>query len=400
MEEFVYTDLEALQTCIEFNLPGANERLQTYLKRNRFDNIRSIEATIKNLKMIYEYCNLKQDEEGKILKGKKRRFICSSKRPSIINKENNYKGTVIAPEQDKLLKEYVFNQLCTLIKTKQSKGYTDKVWSDMVNLFDTSTININQLIEMFYDYYSKNESKTVGYSLVNRLQEVNKLIIKKATNDLQKENRIKKTPVYFSFEEVGEDKRTRSHEISNKDHLYIKNRIKEICTAHSIDYKAYTVARINPKKTNQEVKKVVSRVTKQLYSELKIHGIFEGYRIGIINRKKHLTVSKEMMEQAYFEKLVALTERNYAMKVKAKDKLTGFVEKEYAAFNTLLLIHQHLGELELEERLMELLPSKDQIREVQDIYRQHGIDKARREAERRMNSETFVIEDDDSYMMY
>lgn len=387
MGKRVFTELELIMYCIEMEIPNgtkAKKRLNTFLKRNKLDARASYEALMKDVLTTHESIELGKNEKGEILTGQNRIYIVGELRKVKVDREYNYVGTQVAKDQDVIIKEYVFNRLCTILK--RNKGiHSITEWTNLIGVYDTLELNLNDITQMFNDYYFIGESKRVAASIVSRMNDRNKESIELAFNQLDRENRIHKKDVYFSTNNK------KATVITLEEYETYKTFIREQVQKLGMEYKSYVWLRRNSNKATDTQIKVIAEVKKKLLSTHGIDGTFKAYEIEVTNRKKHLDVSKEMMIQAYFEKLVALTERN--LRINNKEKQTGFVEKEFAAFNIYLLIHQHLGEMDLETRLMELLPTKDQIEAVQDIHRQHGIEKKRIEDERIRNSDTFLIED-------
>lgn len=385
MGKRVFTELELIMYCIEMKVPNeskARKRLSTFLKRNKLDARASYEALIKDVLTIHESVELGKDEQGELLTGQKRIYVLGELREEKAVREYGYVGTQVAKDQDAILKEYVFNRL--IDSKSHSNIYPIAIWSDIIEVFNINHLDRQDIRELYEDYYYKNESKRVADTIVSRLIDRNKETVDLAFTQLHKDNRIIKTDMYFSTN----DKSSRA--ITLDEYESIQETIRTELHSHGMDYKTYVWIKKNIGKAKGYHLEVLEHVKDTLLMDYNIDGIYKAYKIEVIDRKKHLLVSKEMMQQAYFEKLVKLTERNVRMKA---DKVTGFVEKEFMAFNMYLFIHQYLGEIDLEERLMELLPSKDQIEEVQEIHRQYGIEKAKREAERIRNSDTFVIED-------
>lgn len=393
MGKRVFTELELIMYCIEMEIPNgtkAKKRLNTFLKRNKLDARASYEALMKDVLTTHESIELGKDEKGETLTGQNRIYIVGESRKVKVDREYNYVGTQVAKDQDVILKEYVFNRLCTILK--RNKGiHSITEWTNLIGVYDTLELNLNGITQMYNDYYFIGESKRVAASIVNRINDRNKESVELAFNQLDRENRIHKKDIYFSTNDK------KATVITLEEYEIYKAFIREQVQKLGMEYKTYVWLRRNSNKATDTQMKVIAEVKKKLLSTHGIDGTFKAYEIEVTNRKKHLDVSKEMMTQAYFEKLVALTGRNLKKMSNDIDKnvyvQTGFVEKEFAAFNMFLLIHQHLGEMDLETRLMELLPTKDQIEAVQGIHRQHGIEKKRIEDERIRYSETFIIEE-------
>ena len=392
MEKWKVSEVDLIMYCIENEIPNkkkAEKRFKTFQTKGKLDG-NSIKSFMEDVLTSHISVEIASNEEGKLTTGRNRLYLVGELREERVNRNTNNIGLQVAKDQDVILKEYVFNRLCTILK--RNKGInTITEWTNLIGVYDTLELNLNDITQMFNDYYFIGESKRVTASIVSRMNDRNKESIELAFNQLDRENRIHKKDVYFSTNDK------KATVITLVEYETYKAFIREQVQKLGMEYKTYVWLRRNLNKATDTQIKVIAEVKKKLLSLHGIDGTFKAYEIEVTNRKKHFDVSKEMMIQAYFEKLVALTERNLKKMNSDREKniyvQTGFVEKEFAAFNMFLLIHQHLGELDLEERLMELLPSKDQIQAVQEIHRQYGVEKAQKEAERIANSETFIIED-------
>lgn len=392
MERIIYSEKEAILFCIEKKIHKSESRMKTYLRLGKLDGKSSINSLTKDMLLFYKNVYLGQDENGKALKGTDRTYVCEGLRDVPLEKTTKHVGTQVSPEQDSILMEYVFNKL---LENETTKGYTHKTWSDILEIHNTDDIIYKDLVKIFQEYYSINESRKVTRGLINRLDDVRGLIIEGSFNKLVKAKRITQNEAYFTKKKDKQGSRSIATEVSKETFMSIQDRMRELAEENGITYKQYVGYNRSTENTSSSMNKIATIIRNTISDEFHVDGIFIGYRIRITKRKKQSNVSKEMMKQAYFEKLVALTERNLKNQNSDKEKnkyiQTGYVEKEFAAFNVFLLIHYHLGELDLQERLLELLPTGDQIEEVQNIHRQHGIDKANKEAERVRNSPTFII---------
>lgn len=392
MEKWKVSEVDLIMYCIENEIPSkkkAEKRFKTFQTKGKLDG-NSIKSFMEDVLTSHVSIEIASSEDGKLTTGRNRLYLVGELRELRINRNTNNIGLQVAKDQDVILKEYVFNRLCTILK--RNKGiHSITEWTNLIGVYDTLELNLNDITQMFNDYYFIGESKRVAASIVNRMNDRNKESIELAFNQLDRENRIHKKDVYFSTNDK------KATVITLEEYGIYKAFIREQVQKLGMEYKTYVWLRRNSNKATDTQMRVIAEVKKKLLSTHGIDGTFKAYEIEVANRKKHLDVSKEMMTQAYFEKLVALTGRNLKKMSNDIDKnvyvQTGFVEKEFAAFNMFLLIHQHLGEMDLETRLMELLPTKDQIEAVQGIHRQHGIEKKRIEDERIRNSETFIIEE-------
>ncbi|MBP2241743.1 hypothetical protein J2Z40_002315 [Cytobacillus eiseniae] len=216
------TTLEAIQYCIYEGIEGAEKRLQSYERRGRIDNSSVLEALIRDLKMIHVSVSLKTDEEGEILKGKKRRFLLGEKRSERAERIDDRKNNGAIREAGKsLLDELVFKAILELQKTHcNDDGDIEVTTTQLIKKYafiNPGAIEYKVILKLIRENIFGEANMIYAHSITEYIRayirDTNRNILTSSLKELEKTGRISWSFKYFISDITGHN------DVSEEDYL-------------------------------------------------------------------------------------------------------------------------------------------------------------------------------------
>lgn len=384
MYKLILTEREAIQFCIDYGVPKAEERLQTktFQRLQRLDGKKMINALFKDVASLGIKMSHYLDENGEPFTGRNRKYIFEFEKIKFQKRESHYKGNQSTRLESEILKEYIMKRLIQLKATNQKSELANaaSVWVSLVELYPTWKIDIKKIHELFDGLYSKSEVIKTKDSLLEKIESRNEAVFKLAIKHLEKEKRIQTTEKYF----MKADRLVT--EISKKEFDYIEMKTDIFVNQSGIiSLETYKAARRRNTKLTEDQIKMIEMVNEMLEDEFNIQSIFKGIDIKILSENVSMNVNKNQMLETMLDWLVILIDR--AERTKDRDKKSGsyeetnFVEREFSSYNMYLFLKEILGVSGLEDRIKNTKPTQEEIIKVQERYRAYGIAKAELEKE-------------------
>lgn len=320
---------EAINITMENGYEGNELHTKVWNDRGCLNADGTQKGLISTLETIYNSVTV----EGK---GKKRIYILSDKKEKVTDRKFNYKGTVDS-EEDILMKKYIINKLILL---KTSNSYSYKGWSDILELPQTSDISYSGSIDLvkssYIDFVMKYRllynSKDIVSNFINEINMRNKAVLQNSFRALQKENKILVEEIYkikYSLEQE-------FIEVSEQDYTLVNDKLKSFLETKKVSYFSYIKSVTNSHKS-EKMKKVINEVKEYLKEEFNVDMLFKEFKVEVLNDDIVTMVSQKEFKQAYFDKLLTLTEQRQS-KV-SYTQSTSF-RKRFYMYNMILLLEQ------------------------------------------------------------
>lgn len=252
------SEKELIQYCIDNGIEGAKKRLKSFERNGYLDNKDVIQALIKDALQLFESCEIKKDENGKELRGKKRIYVLGKKRDEIKEREDNRKNNGAKTEENILIfSEYLMQLLndsmfqceykienkieISLSKLIGEIEFFINPWKDITNLSVMKIIdeNITGISEKVYAHHVTENLK--GY-----FRDKNRYIVSSALNNLKNSNRIALEYKYMAYDEklgyfeAGE-------EVYDFFSKRLQNILDEYNSIHNTKYNRGTISKIKAK---------------------------------------------------------------------------------------------------------------------------------------------------------
>lgn len=318
-----YNEEQVINITMEHGYDGSEFDTKAWKQRGSLKPDRSLNALISKLETIYNHVEM----QGK---GKKRQYILRGKKETVSDRTFNYKGS-IPTKEDKLMQEYIFNNL------KKFNGISNS-YNGWAKTLRFPEVNINKFDE--YEGLIKDIHYSIGVpyraaEVVSRFIQAitirNKDVIEKSFQRLHKENRINVIEVYNTYTDDN-----KYEEID--DYLYedIHTHLKTYLESKGYTFYMYSQSLTSIYKTDRD-KQMIKEVEKYLIDYFGIKYFFKSYKILIVDPDYKKEVNRQDFEQAYFQRLIKLSEER---QLKDNYKDTSYLWRKFYFLHTLMLMKE------------------------------------------------------------
>lgn len=325
-------DLEAVEYCIDMGINEAKGLLETYKSADRFTNMKSVQALQKLLATIHHDVRLAiNPKTNKPFSGKKRRHLVGDLRVDRVKKEDGRENNSRKPTADDfILDEFVFNKLVKLNGgDRPLRSWVLEI--ELYNLFNADKEEMKAIIENLHsEGIAFFDASNVVKKFFDTISKRNASIVNSAINRLSKANRIEST-VNYIFKGFENDYILVSKELYEQ----VSKEVKEVVEENDYNYKLYISQKLNSQYRNAAYYECQKKIDEYLKEYHEIKYFYKTIEIKIVDKANVQEISREIMMNAYFNRLISLT----LQKQKRKDyQDTRFVEKEFYRLNTFVLL--------------------------------------------------------------
>ncbi|TKI44841.1 hypothetical protein [Lysinibacillus tabacifolii] len=309
------TTLEAIRYCIEEGIEGAEKRLQSFERRGRIDNSSVLEALIRDLKMIHVSVSLKTDEEGEMLKGKKRRFLLGEKRSERAERIDDRKNNGAIREAGKsLLDELVFKAILELEKTHCNDDEDIEVTTTQLikkyAFVNPATIEHKTILKLIQENIFGEANTVYAHSITEYIRayirDTNRNILTSSLKELESTDRIAWSFKYYISDVTGHN------DVSEEDYLekqrLIKAEIEEYNSLNETNYSINALQKIRAKES-----RFLKPEERELLKYINETCPFMVYRRNVIRVLKRdcLEVSSNEAQQIFADILLKRIKKDY-----------------------------------------------------------------------------------------
>lgn len=309
------TTLEAIQYCIKEGIEGAENRLQSYERRERIDNSSVLEALIKDLLMIRVSCELKTNEEGVILKGSKRRFILGEKRSERAERLDKRKGNGASRDENKwILDELILKTILSLEPEYWSCNDTVEITTTALikkyAVINPNEIEHKSILKIIQQNIFGEQGTVYAHTLTeyvrSYIRDTNRNVLTSALKQLEKTDRIILSYRYFVADKTGNNEVDEGGYNAMK--AFIESEIDDYNCRNDTSFTLNALQKVRAKE-NRFLKQNERAFLKYMEKHCKVV-IYKKNVIRILNKETD-KVSREEAKQVYSEILLKRVKQHY-----------------------------------------------------------------------------------------
>lgn len=369
MSEIILTVEEAIYRCVEMDTPNGESLLNTFKKNGRFTNTDSYDSLLKNLQTVYEEAEYMLNEKGKLPRGKSKKLKLKNQKSKVSKKETKHQGNQIAKKQNEKLKMYIYQRLVEENEILKNNKFSTSIWLEVLDLFQILYFNRKEAAVIYEEYFTESESRKTLRKSINKINNTVLKTFDLCLKKLEEENLIETKLGYFK------KKDEQSIEIDFKEYEFIQESIRLIVEQNEMKYSSFTtILRESPVDPPKLFLETVKKVNAMLKEKFDIYMVYTAYSITLINEDTSYENARVNGEKELIDKIVVLARNK--QELISRSSVSGFVEKQFQVFNLLLLLHKALFVEGLENDLVKLEPTKEQIENVRNIKSDYAIAKA------------------------
>lgn len=338
-----FTEKEAIEIAMEHGVSDGSEMESAIWKKRGCLKGDSVESLKKKLHQVFENVEV----EGK---GKKRRYILTNQRETIIEKETDYKGRIRSPYDD-TMKEYIFN---TLLKMRNKSNFTISRWIKELGFPHSAKFNLPAMTEEIKYYYRDPyylegvlyNPKQCVTKFTDEIRNRSKAAIMQQLKQLENEGRIKISEWYMGRESTQSltfDKNESNILITFEKYSDFKELEQELVEEHDGQINAYRIQNSSTKGfTSPKYKGIHEEIQPILEAYTDLEYVYITYEIEVIDKEIKVEVSKKEFIEVYYKKFVELITHR-----QKKEKYYGNTEQvdyRFFYFNCIVLMKLELGE--------------------------------------------------------
>lgn len=373
------TDLELTMYLIKEDFDEARGSLETWNRRQRYDNMKSVEALHKMALTIHETVEFELKGNGKPVSGSKPRNILGTLRSERLEKVDGRKGNKRpAAEETTLIREFIFNQLVRIIGDEESVTMPLSKWYEYIGLYSLGHNEVMKFHVLLQDKYRpfhstikiKGMREEVKEAMNERINYVHNYAFKQLVKSERIEtDRIYKMVICDEMVERMEDDLNEKidpiQQMSDKMLEDVQVAEAEKAEELGVSFEDYQKARIRPRYAKKAAKKILPEMDEMLIDKFGIKSYFRELEISIIDPSIVRDVSKKEARNVFIDKTIELH-----LKKCEKEEYTRATtySKKFFKLNFLLLL-QFKGVEGLESEIgTELFTLKFRIDEIRRSY--------------------------------
>ncbi|PYF02328.1 hypothetical protein [Ureibacillus chungkukjangi] len=303
-----YTEIQVIQLCLERGIPNAEKKLNSFNRRGYLDNSDSVESLKKDLLTMYKTCELKKNELGKILGGKKRRYIVGEELEQKVSKKDNRKNnganfSDFIPIIGDLILSFLERRPMDFIDTTDGEKFviTNSRLGQELNLIDVEAISHSDVLELIGENIQGQVMKypqNITMNLHSFIRDRNRNLMHSALSFLNKNGFIDRSFRYMIYDKSG------GNEISEEMYEMLKNQQKTTIDDYNrTTDKNYTVQSVSKIRYKPEQLKQEHEIEFLSYMDLHFPSVLTKANVirVLMKGKKHLAID---YRKAYVDSLL------------------------------------------------------------------------------------------------